>query len=99
MRGLEKSRPFYFAAYSTTIMKIIFRRYSSMKRLKNLFSLISALSCVVAPTLLMAIGIWMIYNVGLLIGLIVGIVGYAASAFEYCYLLTWWKSNNSRKTT
>ena len=70
-----------------------------MKRLKNLFSLISALSCVVAPTLLMAIGIWMIYNVGLLIGLIVGIVGYAASAFEYCYLLTWWKSNNSRKTT
>ena len=98
MMGLEKSRPFYFAAYSTVIMKIIFRRYSSMKKIKNLFSLISALSCVVAPTLLMAIGIWMIYSVGLLIGLIVGIVGYAASAFEYCYLLTWWKSNKSRKT-
>ena len=69
-----------------------------MKKIKNLFVTISALSCVVAPTLLMAIGIWMIYNVGLLIGLIVGIVGYAASAFEYCYLLTWWKSNKSRKT-
>ena len=70
-----------------------------MKKIKNLFSLISALSCLVAPTLLMAIGIWMIYNVGLLIGLIVGIVGYAASAFEYCYLLTWWKSNKSNKKT
>ena len=66
-----------------------------MKKIKNLFSLISALSCVVAPTLLMAIGIWMIYNVGLLIGLIVSIVGYAASAWEYCYLLTQWKSNKS----
>lgn len=69
-----------------------------MKKIKNLFRLISALSCVVAPTLLMAIGIWMIYSVGLLIGLIIGIVGYAASAFEYCYLLTWLKSNKSRKT-
>ena len=68
-----------------------------MKKIKNLFSLISALSCVAAPTLLMAIGIWMIYSVGLLIGLIVGIVGYAASAFEYCYLLMWWKSNKSNK--
>ena len=68
-----------------------------MKKIKHLFSLISALSCVVAPTLLMAIGIWMIYNVGLLIGLIVGIVGYSASAFEYCYLLMWFKSNKSRK--
>ena len=69
-----------------------------MKKIKNLFRLISALSYVVAPTLLMAIGIWMIYNVGLLIGLIVSIVGYAASAFEYCYFLTRWKSNKSRKT-
>ena len=68
-----------------------------MKKIKNLFKLISALSCVCAPTLLMAIGIWMIYSVGLLIGLVVGIVGYAASAFEYCYLLMWFKSNKSRK--
>ena len=68
-----------------------------MKKIKNLFRLISALSCVCAPTLLMAIGIWMIYSVGLLIGLAVGIVGYAASAFEYCYLLMWWKSNKSKK--
>ena len=64
-----------------------------MKKIKNLFELISALSCVCAPTLLMTIGIWMIYSVGLLIGLVVGIVGFAASAFEYCYLLMWWKSN------
>ena len=68
-----------------------------MKKIKNLFKLISALSCICAPTLLMAIGIWMIYSVGLLIGLVVGIVGYAASAFEYCYLLIWWKSNKSKK--
>ena len=67
-----------------------------MKKIKNLFRLISALSYVCAPTLLMAIGIWMIYSVGLLIGLVVGIVGYAASAFECCYLLMWWKSNKSK---
>lgn len=67
-----------------------------MKKIKNLFRLISALSCVCAPTLLMAIGIWMIYSVSLLIGLVVGIVGYAASAFEYCYLLMLWKSNKSK---
>ena len=70
-----------------------------MKRLKNLAIFTGALICVCAPTVLMAIGIWMIYNVGLLIGLIVSIVGYAASAFEYCYLLTWWKSNKSNKKT
>ena len=70
-----------------------------MKKIKNLFSLISALSCVVAPTLLMAIGIWMIYNVGLWIGLVVCFVGYAASAFEYCYLASWFKSRKSKKKT
>ena len=83
MRGLEKSRPFYFAVYSTAIMKIIFRRYSSMKTIKNLFSLISALSCVVAPTLLMAIGIWMIYNVGLWIGSVIGLAGYIGTLYAY----------------
>ena len=83
MRGLEKSRPFYFAVYSTAIMKIIFRRYSSMKKIKNLFSLISALSCVVAPTLLMAIGIWMIYNVGLWIGSVIGLAGYIGTLYAY----------------
>ena len=54
-----------------------------MKRLKNLFSLISALSCVVAPTLLMAIGIWMIYNVGLCIGSIIGLAGFIGTLYVY----------------
>ena len=70
-----------------------------MKKIKNLFIFTGSLICVCAPTALMIIGIWMIYNVGLFIGLIVGIVGYAASAFEYCYLLTWFKSNKSNKKT
>ena len=70
-----------------------------MKKLKNLAILTGSLVCICAPTALMIIGIWMIYNVGLWIGLIVGIVGYAASAFEYCYLLTWFKSNKSNKKT
>ena len=68
-----------------------------MRKIKQLFVLVAALSLVAAPTLLMAIGIWMIYNVGLLIGLIVSIVGYAAAAFEYCYLVSWFKSRKSNK--
>ena len=54
-----------------------------MRKIERLFGLVAALSCVCAPTLLMIIGIWMIYNVGLWIGLGVGFVGYAAAAFEY----------------
>lgn len=57
-----------------------------MRKIKRLFGLVAALSCVCAPTLLMILGIWMIYNVGLWIGLGVGFVGYAGSAFEYSYL-------------
>ena len=54
-----------------------------MKKIKNLFSLISALSCVVAPTLLMAIGIWMIYNVGLWIGSVIGLAGFIVTLYAY----------------
>ena len=54
-----------------------------MKKIKNLFSLISALSCVVAPTLLMAIGIWMIYNVGLWIGSVIGLAGFIGTLYAY----------------
>ena len=68
-----------------------------MRKIERLFGLVAALSYVCAPTLLMIIGIWMIYNVGLWIGLGVGFVGYAASAFEYCYLESWFKSRKSKK--
>ena len=54
-----------------------------MKKIKNLLSLISALSCVVAPTLLMAIGIWMIYNVGLFIGSVIGLAGFIGTLYIY----------------
>lgn len=53
------------------------------KKLEKLFALVSALSFVCAPTLLMFIGFWMIYNVGLWIGLGLSAVGYAASVWEY----------------
>ena len=70
-----------------------------MKILKNLAIFTGSLVCVCAPTVLMIIGIWMIYNIGLWIGLGVGFVGYAASAFEYCYLESWFKSRKSKKKT
>ena len=70
-----------------------------MRKIERLFGLVAALSFVCAPTLLMFIGFWMIYNVGLWIGLGVGFVGYAASAFEYCYLESWFKSRKSKKKT
>ena len=70
-----------------------------MRNIERLFVLVAALSCVCAPTLLMIIGIWMIYNVGLWIGLVVCFVGYAASAFEYCYLESYFKSKKSTKKT
>ena len=68
-----------------------------MRNIERLFGLVAALSCVCAPTLLMIIGIWMIYNVGLWIGLGVGFVGYAASAWEYGYLHMWYNSRKSNK--
>ena len=69
------------------------------KRLEKLFALVSALSFVCAPTLLMIIGFWMIYNVGLYIGLALSIVGYGACVWEYGQLQMWYNSRKSKKKT
>lgn len=58
------------------------------KRLEKLFALVSALSFVCAPTLLMFIGLWMIDNVGLWIGITFSAVGYFALVWEYFQLQT-----------
>nr|DAF75154.1 MAG TPA: hypothetical protein [Caudoviricetes sp.] len=52
------------------------------KRLEKLFGLVSALSFVCTPTILLIVGLWMIYNVGLWIGLVLSIVAYFASVWE-----------------
>ena len=70
-----------------------------MRNIERLFGLVAALSCVCAPTLLMIIGIWMIYNVGLWIGLGLSAVGYAASVWEYGYLHMLYNSRKSKKKT
>ena len=66
------------------------------KRLKELFALVSALSFVCAPTLLMFIGFWMIYNVGLWIGLGLSAVGYFASVWEYFQLQTYFDKRKKK---
>ena len=69
------------------------------KRLEKTFALVAALSCICAPTVLMIVGFWMIYNVGLWIGLGLSAVGYAASVWEYGYLHMWYNSRKSKKKT
>ena len=54
-----------------------------MKKLKNLAILIGSLVCICAPTALMIIGIWMIYNVGLSIGSVIGLAGYIGALYAY----------------
>ena len=54
-----------------------------MKKLKNLAILIGSLVCICAPTALMIIGIWMIYNVGLWIGSVIGLAGYIGTLYAY----------------
>ena len=54
-----------------------------MKRLKNLVIFAGALICVCAPTVLMIIGIWMIYNVGLFIGSVIGLAGFIGTLYAY----------------
>ena len=71
------------------------------KRLERLFALASALSFVCAPTIVLMVGLWMIYNVGLWIGLTLSIVGYLASLWEYFQLQTYfkdWKKRHQKKT-
>lgn len=69
------------------------------KRIARTFALIAALSCACAPTLLMIVGFWMIYNVGLWVGLGLSAVGYAASVWEYGYLHMYMQSKKSKKKT
>ena len=54
-----------------------------MKRLKNLSIFTGSLICVCAPTVLMIIGIWMIYNVGLFIGSVIGLAGFIGTLYIY----------------
>ena len=56
-----------------------------MKKLKNLAILTGSLVCICAPTALMIIGIWMIYNVGLWIGSVIGLAGYIGTLYA-CYV-------------
>lgn len=67
------------------------------KRLEKLFALVSALSFACAPTLLMFIGFWMIYNVGLWIGITFSAVGYFASVWEYFQLQTYFDKRKKKK--
>lgn len=66
------------------------------KGLEKLFALVSALSFMCAPTLLMFIGFWMIYNVGLWIGIAFSAVGYFASVWEYFQLQTYFDKRKKK---
>ena len=54
-----------------------------MKKLKNLAILTGSLVCICAPTALMIIGIWMIYNIDLWIGSVIGLAGYIGTLYAY----------------
>ena len=54
-----------------------------MKKIKNLFIFTGSLICVCAPILLMTIGIWMIYNVGIWIGSVIGLAGFIGTLYAY----------------
>lgn len=69
------------------------------RKIERAFALLAALSFVCAPTLLMIIGFWMIYNVGLYIGLALSIVGYGACVWEYGQLQMLYDSRKSKKKT
>ena len=54
-----------------------------MKKIESLVEVIFAACFLFAPLLLMIIGIWMIYNVDPLIGLLIGLIGCAGAGFAY----------------
>ena len=54
-----------------------------MEKIKCWIKAIFALFFLCAPVLLMIIGIWMIYNVDPLIGLLIGLIGCAGAGFAY----------------
>ena len=54
-----------------------------MKKIESLVEgAILPLCFLCAPGLLTIIGIWMIYNVDLLIGLVIGFIGFTGTVFE-----------------
>ena len=54
-----------------------------MEKIKCCIEAIFALFFLCAPVLLMIIGIWMIYNVDLLIGLVIAFIGCAGAGWGY----------------
>ena len=54
-----------------------------MKKIESLVEVIFAACFLLAPLLLMIIGIWVIYNVDPLIGLLIGLIGCAGAGFAY----------------
>nr|DAZ31553.1 MAG TPA: hypothetical protein [Caudoviricetes sp.] len=69
------------------------------RKIKRTFGLVAALSYICTPTLLMIVGIWMIDNVGLWVGLGLSAVGYAALVWEYGQIQIWAESRKSKKKT
>ena len=67
-----------------------------MKILKNLAIFTGSLVCVCAPTALMIIGIWMIYNVGLWIGSVIGFIGCTGTLYVGCTTLEVIKSRKTK---
>ena len=54
-----------------------------MKKIESLVEVIFPTCFLCAPGLLTIIGIWMIYNVDPLIGLVIGLIGCAGAWFAY----------------
>ena len=54
-----------------------------MKKIEALVEVMFASCFLCAPGLLTIIGIWMIYNVDLLIGLVIGFIGCAGARWGY----------------
>ena len=54
-----------------------------MKKIESLVEVIFVACFLFASLLLMIIGIWMIYNVDPLIGLLIGLIGCAGAGFAY----------------
>ena len=54
-----------------------------MKKIESFVEVIFAACFLFAPLLLMIIGIWMIYNVDLLIGLVIAFMGCAGAGWGY----------------
>ena len=54
-----------------------------MKKIESFVEATFAACFLFAPLLLIIIGIWMIYNVDPLIGLVIGLIGCAGAGFAY----------------